>query len=114
LLSPALVALAACRGVKYLDSMMQGTRSFVLSVDQLVHEHAAEIAARQGSAVGEVVDAVYRSLEAGRLRLVASPLRIEPGGATRDERREVGAANRRMMRVRRRGRPAPSSCQKSV
>jgi hypothetical protein len=106
--------LAPCSRMNYLGLMTDGTRSFVLAIDRLVHEQAAEIAVRQGSAVEEVIDAVYRSLEAGRLRLVASPLRIEPGGATRDERREAGAANRRMMTVQRRRQPAPSSCQKSV
>jgi hypothetical protein len=79
----------------------EGTRSFAMSIDRLVHKRAAEIAARQDSAVEDVVDAVYRSLEAGRLRLVASPLRIEPGGATRNERREAREANRRLMSVRR-------------
>jgi hypothetical protein len=82
----------------------EGTRSFAMSIDRLVHKQAAEIAARKGSAVEDVVDAVYRSLEAGLLRLVrqnGSPLRIEPGGATRSERREAREANMRLMKVRR-------------
>jgi hypothetical protein len=79
----------------------EGTRSFVAMIDRLVHTRAAEIAARQGSAVEEVVDAVYRSLEAGQLRLVSPPLRIEPGGATRRECREARVANMRLMKVRR-------------
>ena len=82
----------------------EGTRSFALLIDRLVHKQAVEIAARQGIAIEDGVDAVYRSLEKGVLRLThhdGSPLRIEPGGTTPRERRAAREANRQLMKVRR-------------
>jgi hypothetical protein len=70
-------------------------------IDRLVHKRAAEIAARRGSAVEDVVDAVYGSLESGLLRLVrqnGSSLRIEPCGDVA-ARRAAREANRRLMKV---------------
>ena len=87
-------------------------RSFVAMIDRLVHKQAAKIAARQGIAIEETVEMVWRSLELGQLRFVGhngSFLGIEPCG-TPSERHVAREANRRLMKVRR-ARPALTGAQ---
>lgn len=84
------------------------TRDLALDADQLVHERAMKMAVVQRVELEEAVEAAWESIEDGLLRFIyyGDRLALEPCGTTPAERRAARAANRRLLKCRRRIAPA--------